>query len=180
MENPEVERPVVLAQDDRTEPAGAIWRSVRTPQFHISAGTSVPRMCTRRRPEEATRPGERTGNQAMKCVRLEWSDSCGSLVFRAPLAQTVETTRQNKRATAAPDLVDRHVSAVEPNRLWVADLTYIKTLQGILYLAVVVDMFSRKVVGWQMADDHRLGADCLRDGIVAPRGGPGPADPSKR
>jgi transposase InsO family protein len=87
----------------------------------------------------------------------------------------VETTRQNKRATAAPDLVDRHFSAVEPNRLWVADLTYIKTLHGILYLAVVVDVFSRKVVGWQMADDHRLGADCLRDGIVAPRGGPGPA-----
>ena len=52
-----------------------------------------------------------------------------------------------------------------------------QTLQGILYLAVVVDVFSRKVVGWQMADDHRLGAECLRDGIVAPRGGPGPADP---
>jgi putative transposase len=63
-----------------------------------------------------------------------------------------KTTRQNKRATAALDLVDRNFSAAEPNRLWVADLTYIKTLQGILYLAVVLDVFSRKVVGWQMAD----------------------------
>jgi putative transposase len=63
-----------------------------------------------------------------------------------------KTTRQNKRATAALDLVDRNFSAAEPNRLWVADLTYIKTLQGILYLAVVLDVFSRKVVGWQMTD----------------------------
>ena len=44
------------------------------------------------------------------------------------------------------------VPRAEPNTLWVADLTYVKTLQGILYLAVVLDVFSRKVVGWQMAD----------------------------
>jgi putative transposase len=63
-----------------------------------------------------------------------------------------KTTRQNKQASAAPDLVDRNFTAAVPNMLWVADLTYIKTLQGILYLAVVLDVFSRKVVGWQMAD----------------------------
>ncbi|HEX6759223.1 MAG TPA: IS3 family transposase [Propionibacteriaceae bacterium] len=63
-----------------------------------------------------------------------------------------KTTRQDRHATAAPDLVDRQFQAAEPNTLWVADLTYVKTLQGILYLAVVLDVFSRKVVGWQMAD----------------------------
>ncbi|MCD6058717.1 MAG: OrfB [Thermomicrobiales bacterium] len=63
-----------------------------------------------------------------------------------------KTTRQDRHATAAPDLVDRQFHAAEPNTLWVADLTYVKTLQGILYLAVVLDVFSRKVVGWQMAD----------------------------
>lgn len=63
-----------------------------------------------------------------------------------------KTTRQDRSATAAPDLVERQFHAAEPNTLWVADLTYIKTLQGILYLAVVLDVFSRKVVGWQMAD----------------------------
>jgi transposase InsO family protein len=63
-----------------------------------------------------------------------------------------KTTRQDKKANAAPDLVERHFHAAAPNRLWVADLTYVKTLQGILYLAVVLDVFSRKVVGWQMAD----------------------------
>jgi putative transposase len=46
----------------------------------------------------------------------------------------------------------RQFHAAEPNTLWVADLTYVKTLQGILYLAVVLDVFSRKVGGWQMAD----------------------------
>jgi transposase InsO family protein len=63
-----------------------------------------------------------------------------------------KTTRQDRGATAAPDLVERDFTAAAPNMLWVADLTYIKTLQGILYLAVVLDVFSRKVVGWQMAD----------------------------
>jgi putative transposase len=63
-----------------------------------------------------------------------------------------KTTRQDRRATAAPDLVERNFHSTAPNTLWVADLTYIKTLHGILYLAVVLDVFSRKVVGWQMAD----------------------------
>ena len=70
----------------------------------------------------------------------------------AHLRKHWNTTRQDRHATAAADLVYRNFTAVEPNRLWVADLTYVKTLQGILYLAVVLDVFSRKVVGWQMAD----------------------------
>jgi putative transposase len=48
--------------------------------------------------------------------------------------------------------VERRFHAAAPNTLWVADLTYVKTLQGILYLAVVLDVFSRKIVGRQMAD----------------------------
>jgi len=70
----------------------------------------------------------------------------------AHLRKHWKTTRQDRRATAAPDLVERNFHAAAPNTLWVADLTYVKTLQGILYLAVVLDVFSRKVVGWQMAD----------------------------
>jgi putative transposase len=58
-----------------------------------------------------------------------------------------------------PDLVDRNFCAAEPNRLSGADLTYVKTLQGILYLVVVLDVFSRKVVGWQMAD--RMATDLV-------------------
>src|SRR5204863_8299164 len=50
----------------------------------------------------------------------------------------------------APDLVDRNFIADRPNQLWVADITYIPTAAGFLYLAVVLDAFSRRVVGWAM------------------------------
>lgn len=70
----------------------------------------------------------------------------------AHLRRHWKTTRQNRKATAAPDLVERNFTATAPNTLWVADFTYVKTLQGVLYLAVVLDVFSRKVVGWQMSD----------------------------
>ena len=58
------------------------------------------------------------------------------------------TTERNRRQRAAPDLVQRHFTASFPNQLWVADMTYIPTWQGFLYLAVVLDVYSRKVVGW--------------------------------
>jgi putative transposase len=55
----------------------------------------------------------------------------------------------------APDLVGRDFRPTEPNRLWVADLTEVATWEGKLYLAVVLDCFSRRVVGWSMADHMR-------------------------
>lgn len=67
------------------------------------------------------------------------------------------TTRRNSNARPAPDLVDRDFTADHPNKLWVADITYIPTWAGFLYLAVVVDIWSRRVVGWAMADHLRTG-----------------------
>jgi putative transposase len=61
------------------------------------------------------------------------------------------TTQRKPGARPAPDLVQRDFSASAPNRLWVADITYIATWMGWLYLAVVVDAWSRKVVGWAMS-----------------------------
>jgi putative transposase len=63
----------------------------------------------------------------------------------------VITTKRDNKASPAPDLVGRNFQAQKPNALWVADITYIPTLAGFLYLAVVLDAFSRKVVGWSMA-----------------------------
>jgi len=60
------------------------------------------------------------------------------------------TTMRDPQARRAPDLVERNFSAAAPNRLWVADITYIPTWAGFLYLAVVLDVFSRKIVGWAM------------------------------
>ena len=63
----------------------------------------------------------------------------------------MRTTRRDDRARPAPDLVERNFTADRPNRLWVADITYIPTWAGFLYLAVVLDAFSRRIVGWSMA-----------------------------
>lgn len=59
-----------------------------------------------------------------------------------------KTTRRDERARPAPDLVERNFSATGPNELWVADITHIPTQAGALYLAMVLDVWSRKVVGW--------------------------------
>jgi putative transposase len=65
------------------------------------------------------------------------------------------TTIADRQAVAASDLVKRKFSAVEPNRIWTADITYVPTWQGFVYLAVVLDVFSRRIVGWAMADHMR-------------------------
>jgi len=64
----------------------------------------------------------------------------------------VITTHRNKRDRPAPDLVQRHFKATSINQLWVADMTYIPTWVGFLYLATVIDVFSRKVVGWSFGE----------------------------
>jgi len=60
------------------------------------------------------------------------------------------TTVRDPDARPAPDLVDRNFVAAGPDRLWVADITYVPTWAGFLYLAVVIDAWSRRVVGWAM------------------------------
>ena len=65
------------------------------------------------------------------------------------------TTREQRAARVAPDLVDRDFSASAADRLWVADITYVRTWTGFLYVAVVLDAFSRRVVGWAMAGHLR-------------------------
>ena len=67
------------------------------------------------------------------------------------------TTRRDPTRTAdtVPDLVDRDFTADRPHALWVADLTYVRTLQGLFYLAMVLDVFSRRLVGSMMGDTLR-------------------------
>ena len=65
------------------------------------------------------------------------------------------TTKRDKDARPAPDLVQRDFAAEGPDQLWVADITYVPTGSGFLYLAVVVDAWSRRVVGWSMQNHLR-------------------------
>ncbi len=84
------------------------------------------------------------------------------------------TTQRDENARRAPDLVDRDFAADAPNKLWVADITYIPTWSGFLFLAVVLDAWSRRVVGWSMATHLRteLVLDALNMAITQrrPRG----------
>lgn len=66
------------------------------------------------------------------------------------------TTRRDKDAVAAPDLVKRNFRATAPDSIWTADITYILTQEGFLYLAFILDVYSRKVVGWAMATHLRV------------------------
>ena len=65
------------------------------------------------------------------------------------------TTRRNGAAVPAPDLVRRNFATVAPDRLWLADITYVKTEEGFLYLSFVLDAYSRRLVGWSMATHLR-------------------------
>jgi len=69
----------------------------------------------------------------------------------------MRTTKQDKSAMVAPDLVKRNFRADGPDQLWVADITYVPTWAGFLYLAVVLDAWSRRVVGWSFAGHLRVG-----------------------
>jgi putative transposase len=87
----------------------------------------------------------------------------------------ITTTRRDPEAAHAPDLVDRSFHRDVPDRLWVADITYLPTQAGFLYLAAIVDACSRRVVGWSMAAHLRteLVTDALDMALTHRRPGPG-------
>ncbi|RKX02948.1 hypothetical protein D9B85_01685, partial [Corynebacterium diphtheriae] len=83
------------------------------------------------------------------------------------------TTRQPKGLDLRPDLVNREFKALAPNRLWVADITYVRTRKGFMYTAFVTDVFSWRIIGWVLLDSMRTSdiaaassqpGDCVRQG----------------
>ena len=85
------------------------------------------------------------------------------------------TTDSRHDLPIAPNLLDRNFVADAPNRIWLADITYVETDQGWLYLAAILDLYSRRIVGWAMADHLRadLPLAALRMAISAQRPGAG-------
>ena len=65
------------------------------------------------------------------------------------------TTRKANVPDLRPDLVQREFSAAAPNKLWVADITYVRTKKGFVYTAFVTDVYSRRIVGWALSDSMR-------------------------
>jgi putative transposase len=80
-----------------------------------------------------------------------------------------KTTIPDTAALRPPDLVDRNFTASRPNQLWVADLTYVATWRGFVYVPFVVDVFSRMIVGWRASNSLRtdLALDALEQAIWA-------------
>ncbi len=104
---------------------------------------------------------KREGIQVARCTveRLMRAQSLAGVVR----GQFVRTTWSEEAAARPPDLVDRWFRAEAPNRLWVADLTHVKTHSGWVYVAFILDVFSRRIVGWQTARSLRtdLALDAL-------------------
>jgi putative transposase len=98
------------------------------------------------------------------------------LMRRAGLSGQVKrrrgkTTIRVQGVRTAPDLVERDFNPTEPNRLWAADITYIRTWEGWLYLASVMDLYSRRIVGWALAEHLRaeLVVDALEMAVARRR-----------
>jgi putative transposase len=93
------------------------------------------------------------------------------LQSRVSQAFTPTTTKADPTKRPAPNRLDRDFTAVAPNQKWVTDITYLLTTQGWVYLSVVLDLFSRKVVGWAISDSLAtpLVAEALRRAIESRR-----------
>jgi putative transposase len=104
----------------------------------------------------------REGTRVARCTVERLMGDLGLSGVRRGKAYKV-TTRSDERQHRPNDLVDRQFTAPAPNRLWVADLTYVKTHVGWVYAAFILDVFSRMVVGWQLSNSLRsdLAIDAL-------------------
>jgi putative transposase len=93
------------------------------------------------------------------------------LKSRVSKAFVPTTTQTDPTKRPAPNVLDRDFTATRPNQKWVTDITYLPTLAGWVYLAVVLDLFSRKVVGWAISDSLAtpLVSEALRRAIEARR-----------
>ena len=129
----------------RAEADAALTGTIR--EVHVaSRGTyGAPRVHA----ELADAHGVRCGRK--RVARLMRADGLAGVSRR----RSVRTTRRDEAATVSDDLVQRAFATTAPDRLWVADITYLPTWAGFLYLAVVLDACTRRVVGWAMADHLR-------------------------
>ena len=94
--------------------------------------------------------------------------------------ETKRTTIPDEDAARPADLVDRSFDADRPDRLWLSDITYVPTWSGFVYAALVIDAYSRFIVGWRVSNSLRtdLALDALEQAIWARR--PDTADPDQR
>ena len=105
----------------------------------------------------------RAGEQVPRC-RVQRLMKANGIVGAKRRGKPWRTTRPDPQARRRPDLVQRDFAAAAPNQLWVADLTYLRCWDGLVFFAFVLDAYSRMIVGWQLAGHMRtdLVLDALR------------------
>lgn len=104
-----------------------------------------PRVCATLRAE-----GQRVSRRRVaNLMRINNLQALAKRRFR------ITTTDSRHNLPVAPNVIDRNFGALAPNQKWLADITYIFTAEGWLYLAAVLDLYSRKIVGWAMRDHMR-------------------------
>src|SRR5215218_1575989 len=137
--------------------------SERIAEIHTASLTTYgsPRVHAELRLEDGVRVGRKRVERLMRRAGL-----VGQLKRRRG-----KTTIRVQGVRTAPDLVERDFDPTEPNRLWAADITYIRTWEGWLYLASVMDLYSRRIVGWALADHLRaeLVVDALEMAVARRR-----------
>jgi putative transposase len=105
-----------------------------------------------------TRAGEQVGRDRVK--RLMRAHGIQGAKRRG---KPWRTTTPDPKALRPPDLVDRDFTATQPNELWVADFTYLRCWQGLVFFSFVIDVYSRRVVGWQLS--QRMRTDLVLDAL---------------
>ena len=101
-------------------------------------------------PRKVWRQLRRDGHRVARCTVRRLMRAMG--LQGAVRGRAWAITTQADRGAARPlDLVDRHFTATQPNQLWVADFTYVATWRGFAYVAFVIDVFARRIVGWRVA-----------------------------
>jgi putative transposase len=109
----------------------------------------------------------REGHAVARCTVERLMRGAGLRGVRRGGPARPRTTVPGTGPDTREDLVERQFAAAGPNRLWVADITYVKTFSGWVYAAFVIDVYSRMVVGWQVSDNLRtsLALDALEMGL---------------
>jgi len=191
----------LIASEEATYPVSLLCRVLRVARSGFYAWRARPPSCRSVADAaltstiRAVHAGSR-GTYGVPRVHAELVDAHGVRCGRKRVARlmrvaglagchrrrSARTTRRDQTAAPAPDLVERTFGADAPDQLWAADITYLPTWSGFLYLAVVLDACSRKVVGWAMADHLRaeLVVDALEMALWNRRPRPGVVHHSDR
>ena len=120
--------------------------------------------------------GKSTGNSALvspceySCINLRCGGGCADLPLQGVRrGKVVRTTISDARAPCPLDRVNRVFRADRPNQLWVSDFTYVSTWQGWLYVAFVIDVYARRIVGWRVSSSMRTDfvLDALEQALYA-------------